>query len=100
MTVALLVVALVLAGALVLFGGKLYWKRRIRRWAAAEGLTLVEFRGARFYEGPRPFFRSDNRFAFRIVVEDGAGAVRSGWLTFGSYLSFWPTGRAEVRWIS
>jgi hypothetical protein len=100
MTAALLAAALVAAGGFMLFGRKLYWKRKITRWTEAQGLKLVEFRGARVYEGPRPFMRSNNRFAFRIVVEDPAGPVRSGWLTFGSHWSFWPTGRAEVRWTS
>jgi hypothetical protein len=78
--------------------GRFYWKRRIGRWAGENGLRLLEFKGARFYEGPGAFRRSDNQFAFRVVVEDAAGHVRRGWLTFGSYWSFWPTGLAEVHW--
>jgi hypothetical protein len=32
------------------------------------------------------------------VVEDPSGHVRTGWLAFGSYLSFWPTGSPDVHW--
>ena len=74
--------------------------RRVGRWAQEHGLTLLEFRGARFFEGPRALRRSDNQFAFHVVVEDASGRERTGWLTFGSYWSFWPTGRPEIRWES
>ena len=83
---------------LALVGGRTYWRRRVTRWAGDNGLRLLEFSGARFYQGPRAFRRSDNQFAFRVVVEDASGGVRSGWLTFGSYWSFWPGGDPEVRW--
>ena len=80
--------------------GRMYWKRRVGRWAQEHGLTLLELRGARIFEGPRALRRSDNQFAFHVVVEDASGRERTGWLTFGSYLSFWPTGRPEIRWES
>lgn len=99
MTGALVIAVLVVAGTLMLAGGKLYWRRRISRWATREGLRLLDFRGARLYEGPRPLLRSDSQFAFRVVVEDTAGATRTAWLTFGKYLSFWPRGEPDVRWI-
>jgi hypothetical protein len=89
-----LVAALVLA----LVGGRSYWKRRVTRWARDNGLKLLEFSGSRFHEGPRAFRRSDSQFEFRVVVEDASGGVRSGWLTFGSYWSFWPAGDPEIRW--
>jgi hypothetical protein len=64
-------------GATVLFMlgiGRAYWNRRVAKWADDHALTLLDFRGAGFFEGPRAFRRSDNQFAFRVVVED----VRSG----------------------
>ena len=83
---------------LMLVIGRSYWRRRVARWAAEGGLKLIEFDGARFYQGPRAFRRSDNQFVFHVVVEDASGHVRTGWLTFGSYWSFWPAGDPEVRW--
>ena len=78
--------------------GRWYWNRRVARWAEEQGLKLLEFRGARFHEGPRAFLRTDSQFAFRIVVEDASGVVRTGRLSFGGYLSIWPTGSAEIFW--
>ena len=98
MNLALFVAGLGAAVLLALGIGRTYWKRRIGRWAHENGLTLLDFKGGRFYEGPRAFRRSDNQFAFRVVVEDASGHERTGWLTFGSYLSFWPTGPPDVRW--
>jgi hypothetical protein len=87
------------AAVLLMLGiGRTYWKRRIGRWADEHGLTLLEFKGARFYEGPRASWRSDSQFAFRVVVEDASGHVRTGWLAFGSYFSFWPTSSPDVHW--
>jgi hypothetical protein len=49
--------ALVYAGMLVFLLvafklGRIYWKRRLTQWAASQGLQLVRFRGAKFFEGP------------------------------------------------
>jgi len=80
--------------------GRWYWNRRVARWAEEQDLKLLECRGARFYEGPRAFLRTDSQFAFRVVVEDASGVVRTGRLSFGGYLSIWPTGSAEILWDS
>jgi hypothetical protein len=44
--------------------------------------------------------RTDSQFAFRVVVEDASGVVRTGWLSFGGYLSIWPTRSGEILWDS
>ena len=80
--------------------GRWYWNRRVAGWAEEQGLKLLECRGARFHEGPRAFLRTDSQFAFRVVVEDASGVVRTGRLSFGGYLSIWPTGSAEILWDS
>ena len=85
---------------LATFFGRWYWNRRVVRWAEEQGLTLLEFRGARSYEGPRASVRTESRFAFRVVVEDASRVARTGWLSYGGYLSIWPTGSAEIRWDS
>ena len=88
-----------LAAVLLMLGiGRTYWKRRIGRWSDEHDLTLLDFKGARFYEGPRASRRTDSQFAFRVVVEDASGRVRTGWLAFGSYLSFWPIRSPDVHW--
>jgi hypothetical protein len=64
-------------GAAVLFMlgiGRAYWNRRVAKWADEHALTLLDFRGAGFFEGPRAFRRSDNQFAFRV----DRGCLRSG----------------------
>jgi hypothetical protein len=100
MPIVLFVGGLGAAILLMLVGGRTCWKRRVTRWAGDNGMKLLEFSGALFYQGPRAFRRSDNRFTFRVMVEDAAGGVRSGWLTFGSSWSFWPAGDPEVHWDS
>jgi hypothetical protein len=90
--------ALAVAIPLGIWSGRRYWARRIERWAQAEGFTLLDFRGARFYEGPRPWRRTDSEFAFRVSVRGSDGRERSGWLTFGSPWSLWPRTPVEIRW--
>ena len=100
MTSVPFVVGLVAAILLATVFGRWYWNRRVARWAEEQDLKLLEFRGARFYEGPRAYLRTDSRFAFRVVVEDASRVVRTGRLSFGGYLSIWPTGSAEILWDS
>ena len=100
MTAVPFVVGLGAAILLATVFGRWYWNRRVARWAHEQGLKLLEFRGARFYERPRAFMRTDSQFAFRVVVEDASGIVRTGRLSFGGYLSIWPTGNAEIHWDS
>ena len=71
---------------LATFFGRWYWNRRVVRWAEEQGLTLLEFRGARSYEGPRASVRTESRFAFRVVVEDASGVARTGWLSYGGFV--------------
>lgn len=98
MTAVAFVVGLGAAILLATVFGRWYWNRRVARWAEEQGLKLLEFRGARFTEGPRAFLRTDSQFAFRVVVEDASGVTRGGWLSFGSCFSIWPTGSAEILW--
>jgi hypothetical protein len=94
------IVGLVAAILLATVFGRWYWNRRVARWAEEQGLKLLELRGARLYEGPRALLRTDSRFAFRVVLEDASGVVRTGRLSFGGYLSIWPAGSAEILWDS
>lgn len=69
---------------------------RIRRWCAREGFELVYFRGARFFEGPGAWFRSENQDAYYIEVLDHQGMTRAGYLVFGS--RWFPFGKVSVKW--
>jgi hypothetical protein len=92
------ILGLAVAVTAAMVTGRWYWKRRVERWARDQGYSLVSFKGARFFEGPGRWRRNENMFTFRIVVRDSAGSERLGWLTFGSFWSFWPTSRVDVRW--
>ena len=84
--------------ALLLWWGHVWSARRIARWCDEQGFELVDWRGARFFEGPHAWFRSENQDAYRIEVRDRDGLIRAGYLVFGSYWWGWPfsrTGRVE-----
>ena len=93
-----------LAGVVVFFLVALklsqaYWNRRLTEWAQAQGLQLVSFRGARIYEGPSAWIRSQHQQVFRVVVRDRKGQERSGWMMFGTYWGFtWGIPLKEVIW--
>jgi hypothetical protein len=88
------------AAAMVFLGislGQVYWRRRIGRWARARGFQLVSFQGAKFYEGPSAFGRTESRDEFHIVVQDAQGNERPGWHCIGSNWN--PFGLAvEILW--
>ena len=92
--VAILISGLVTAVVAVL-AARVYYGWRIRRWASARQLTLVDWRGAWFYEGPASPFRSRYQHAFWIEVEDRDGLPATGWLTF----QWWAFGsEPEIEW--
>ena len=68
--------------------GRYYWSRRLTKWAAAQGYKLVDFRGAKFYEGPHAWRRSDNQHLFYVELEKQDGAQASAWVMFGTYWGF------------
>jgi hypothetical protein len=63
--------------------GHYYWSYRLNRWAAEQGFTLIKFRGAKFYEGPSAWLRSDSQSLFRVQVENKRGEKVNGWVMFG-----------------
>jgi hypothetical protein len=91
------VISTVIAFLLLLWWGRVYSARRIARWCEQEGYELVEWRGAKFFEGPSAWFRSDNEDAYYIEVRDRHGLTRAGYLVFGSF--WWPFRRkVRVKW--
>jgi len=78
---------------------RLYWKRRLTRWAEIQQVQIVHFRGARFYEGPSAWTRSTNQHLFRVVARDRQGRDRSCWIMFGTPWGFtWGEPLSEVIW--
>jgi hypothetical protein len=58
-------------------------QNRLSEWAKAEGVTIISQRGARFYEGPGAWVRTENQNVYRLEVRDSKGRVRVAWVTFG-----------------
>lgn len=79
---------------LVLLGLALLWplsmlsdtlaRRRLQRWAEANGYRLITFRQAWFWQGPRAWRRARYQQDYRVVVHDAQGNRREGWL-LGTY---------------
>ena len=84
---------------LVLVLGRLYWKWKLRKWGQGEGMQLVSFRWARFYEGPSAWLRSRNQHLFKAVFRDRDGMNRSCWIMFGTFWGFtWGEPVTHVEW--
>jgi hypothetical protein len=76
-----------IVGVLLVFS-RLYWRLRLEAWARSQGLTLLSFRGASAFEGPRRYWRSEQRNLFRVEVTDRAGVTLTGWVPFGARWGF------------
>jgi hypothetical protein len=61
-------------------------QNRLSEWAKAEGVMIISQRGARFYEGPSAWVRTENQNVYRLEVRDRKGQVRLAWVTFGKDL--------------
>ena len=91
------VMGAVLAFLVLLWWGRVYSARRIARWCKTEGYELVDWRGAKLFEGPNAWFRTDGQDAYYIEVLDRQGLTRGGYLVFGS--PWWPfSRRVRVKW--
>jgi hypothetical protein len=77
--------------------GRIWSRRQVERWCEHHGYELVEWRGARFFEGPGAWRRSENQDAYRIEVRDRQGLIRSGYVVFGSYWIPWSR-KVRVEW--
>jgi hypothetical protein len=58
-------------------------QNRLNEWAKAEGVTIISKRGARFYEGPGAWLRTENQNVYRLEVRDSKRQVHLVWVTFG-----------------
>jgi hypothetical protein len=73
-------------------------RRKLTRWAAAQGFRLISCRGAPFWRGPRAWRRTENQEDYWIVVEDRAGQRREGWVLYTSPWHSLGRQKVEVRW--
>ena len=90
-------VAVLVIAALKL--SRMYWKRRLTKWAESQRLDLVSFRGAWFFEGPSAWTRSRNQHVFRVVTKDRNGLERYCWIMFGTFWGFtWGEPVTHVDW--
>lgn len=79
-------------------GSHRYWKRRISKWALAQGYDLVSFRGQRFWESWQlGFDDSQHQSWFAVELSDEVGEIHRARVCFGSYWGFSP-GEVEVYW--
>ena len=84
---------------LLMLWSRSYWRGKIAEWAQSQGLKLVTYRGAWFFEGPSKFLRSRNQAVFRVEVEDANGIRRTAWLQFGTFWGFgWGSPLTKVEW--
>lgn len=90
--------AVVVALVVLLWVGDRWSRWRINRWCDADGYQLVTWRGARFYEGPRKWRRTDGEDAYYVEVTERSGQPRSGFLAFDS--RWWPfrAKRITMHW--
>jgi hypothetical protein len=100
---------LMLAALVLVAGGSLValsWRDHaataralLERWAAHDGLTLrsAEFRWMR--RGPF-WWAANHQAVFRVVVTDGAGRQRRGWVRLGGWLRGLRADAVKVRWDS
>lgn len=70
----------------------------LARWAADEGVVLVEVEERTLLTGPFWWHKSRGQGVYRIRVRDLAGAERVGWVLCGSWLLGMQSDRVEVRW--
>jgi len=85
------------AFVLAVITGRIWSGRQVRRWCKDQGYELLEWRGAKFYEGPSAWVTSENQNAYRIRVLDRNGLKRSGYLVMGSYWVPWSS-EIRVKW--
>ena len=96
---ALLYVGMLVFLLVVFKLSRIYWRRRLTQWAASQGLEMVRFRGAKFFEGPSAWTRSRSQHLFKVVTRDRDGLERSCWIMFGTFWGFtWGEPITKVEW--
>jgi hypothetical protein len=100
----LAVLYLLFVGTAILLGWRWRYRRaesRLRQWAERFDYHIVDRSYRLFRRGSFYWTSSGNQDVFRIVVVDGAGNRRSGWVRFGDWWwGNWSLDRdnADVLW--
>ncbi|MBF6613754.1 MAG: hypothetical protein IVW55_11565 [Chloroflexi bacterium] len=81
----------------------LVWRSRrslamLQEWASRNGYSLLRYNNAYFFRGPFFWTSSKGQVVYRVVVADGAGNTRSGWVRLGSWWLGLLSDEAEARW--
>jgi hypothetical protein len=98
MKLAAWVLGLVAAMLAASAAGEWLSRRKLERWARAQGCRLLEFHGAPFWRGPRAWRRMDYQEDYHVVVEDAAGRRRMAWVLYTSRWYGLGPQDVEVRW--
>jgi hypothetical protein len=92
--------AVIVGGLLVLLLVQMYWTSRLKNWAESQGMQLIRFRSAWFFQGPSAWRRSRNQHVFRVTVRDQYAMERNCWIVFGTFWGFtWGEPITKVEWI-
>ena len=100
----IILLIVVVLPVLLTFIGRRFWKRRLKRWADEQGLTVVSFRRAGDEKRLRMVsafgeWDSDWLEVFEVVVETKESGRRTGLVAFKSRLGLGPYRFRDVRWI-
>ena len=73
-------------------------KTMLERWAARNGLRLLEREARILARGPFFLSTATGQEVFRILVQDQQGQVRRGYVRCGGFLFGMLSDRVDVRW--
>jgi hypothetical protein len=67
-------------------------------WARANGLQILSQSKCWFFRGPFSWSTTDGQVVYRVVVRDGGGRTRTGYVRCGGRWSGMLSDNTEVRW--
>mgnify|MGYP003395649070 CR=1 FL=1 len=78
--------------------GQVYYRYRLSSWARSNDQRLIDFQGAKFWEGPMALRRTENQSAFYVETEDRHGRRRHAYVVFGRRWGFDAWATTTVEW--
>jgi hypothetical protein len=95
--------AFAVAAIAVLIGLSFWWhfsrsSSLLYRWAEKNGYRIVRKQYRTFFRGPFFWTSSKGQTVYYVVVEDSAGARRSGYVRCGGWWLGLMSDHAEVSW--
>jgi hypothetical protein len=70
----------------------------LRQWAARNDYRIIRKEYRSFFKGPFFWTSTKGQVVYYVVVEDSAGASRSGWVRCGGWWFGLLSDNVEVRW--